>query len=266
MVTKYWLLGDTHRYITTHIKNFKIQHPYEKPEETCIICLGDWGVNVGGASYENDQKLKKTISSYGYHWIILRGNHELRASQVPNMKRVYDEELHGYVWMEEEFPLIRYFEDCVAEYVINGYSILTIPGAYSIDKHFRIANHHFWNPEEQLTQEEMDAGFALATSKSYDFVFSHTCPISIEPTDLFLSLVNQKEVDRTMENYLEKVKNNINFKLWCFAHFHDDRLERPWAQMFYHNFELLDDVYERVAHPKDKPDYYHKKSPNYYMN
>lgn len=262
---KYWMTGDIHRNVTVCARNFKLRHPHEEPDNTCIICLGDYGINLGGKAYEEDQKLKQAVSSYGYHWLILRGNHELRPSQVPNMKRVYDEELQGYIWFEEEFPLIRYFDDCVAEYVINGYSVLTVPGAFSIDKYYRLANRAFWNPEEQLTKEEMAAGLALATGKSYDFIFSHTCPISIEPRDLFLSMVRQEDVDKTMENYLETIIKVTSFKLLCFGHYHDDRLERPWAQMFYYNYEALDDIYERIVHPRNEPDYYHKKSPNYYM-
>ena len=106
IMLNYWATGDVHRNVTVCAKNFKLRHPHENPDDTCIICLGDYGINLGGKAYEEDQKLKQAVSSYGYHWLILRGNHELRPSQVPNMKRVYDEELHGYIWFEEEFPLL----------------------------------------------------------------------------------------------------------------------------------------------------------------
>lgn len=261
----YYLTGDCHG-------DFSRFYNFTKnidSKDCCFICLGDFGANY----YLNktDYKNKKRLNSLGSQFYIIHGNHETRASDILTIQWAYDERVSGIVGTEPEFPNIHYFKDDVNEYIINGYKCLIIPGAFSVDGEYRrqrILSNGWcgWWKNEQLTQEEMNAGFTLAAGKSYDFVFSHTCPISIEPTDLFLSLVNQKEVDRTMENYLEKVKNNINFKLWCFAHFHDDRLERPWAQMFYHNFEPLDDVYERVAHPKDEPDYYHKKSPNYYMN
>lgn len=42
--------------------------------------------------------------------------------------------------------------------------------------------------------------------EKYDFVFTHTCPISWEPRDLFLPMINQGTVDRTMENWLDDVK------------------------------------------------------------
>lgn len=140
-----------------------------------------------------------------------------------------------------------------------------IPGAFSVDKDWRLKNDMIWFPDEQLSPQEMEEGIKLCSGKTYDFVLSHTCPISWMPRDLFLPTIDQSKVDYSMENYLEAVRKIIGFKIWCFGHYHQDRLERPNAQMFFQEVESMDDIFARVTQPATAPDYYHKKSPNYYM-
>lgn len=238
------------------------------PEETAVIILGDMGLNF----YLNnsDTKNKQAVNDTHFHIYAVHGNHEARASDITTIQWAYNKEVKGIIGTEPEFPNIHYFKDEVSEYTINGYKCLIVPGAFSVDGEYRrqktLSNGWCgWFPEEQLSLQEMEEGIKLCSGKTYDFVLSHTCPISWMPRDLFLPTIDQSKVDYSMENYLEAVRRIIEFKVWLFGHYHDDRLERPWAQMFYYNFETLDDVYERVVHPRNEPDYYHKKSPNYYM-
>ena len=79
-------------------------------------------------------------------------------------------------------------------------------------------------PQEQCNEEEMAAGVALARSDSYDLVLSHTCPIIYEPTDLFLSVVDQSTVDKATERWLGGIEYNLDYKLWAFGHFHSLRI------------------------------------------
>jgi 3-oxoacid CoA-transferase subunit A len=44
-----------------------------------------------------------------------------------------------------------------------------------------------------------------------------------EPTDLFLSGVDQSMVDKTMERYLGEIERNLNYRLWVFGHYHSTR-------------------------------------------
>ena len=59
--------------------------------------------------------------------------------------------------------------------------------------------------------------------QSFDYVFTHTCPEDWQPTDLFLSGINQSKVSKRMEQFLTTVSEIIDFKHWYFGHFHDDR-------------------------------------------
>jgi 3-oxoacid CoA-transferase subunit A len=153
---------------------------------------------------------------------------------------------------------------------------LTIGGAYSVDKHYRLMRAGLteeendpkvtgWFSDEQLTHyEQKDIDFSTY-GKHYDFVFTHTCPISWEPRDLFLDFVDQSSVDKSTELWLDKVKDHISWNVWCFGHYHADRIERPFVEQFYYRWATLDKLWSywngEVAGERAVP-----RSPLYYAN
>lgn len=235
------VIGDAHRQVSAQLERIQIRYP-SPPEELAVIILGDVGFNV----YKNksDWKVKHQASKFGYTIYCLRGNHELRCSQVPNMIKKFDKDVQGEIWYEEEFPLIRYFDDAVAEYTIENYKCLTIGGAFSVDKQIRLQNNYFWFPDEQLTHEEMDAGLELAKGKHYHFILSHTCPWSFRPTHLFLSQVKQSQVDCQMEWYLENLSKICEWDNYLFGHYHADEVIAPHVQILYQDPLLLEAIYD----------------------
>lgn len=195
-----------------------------------IILLGDAGFNFF-FNYR-DKKLKEKINSYGITIFTIRGNHEERPSICT---AVAPEEWHiedfwgNKVYVENDYPNIKYALDVPAKYEIptaQGTPIktLVLPGAYSVDKYYRLSKGWSWFPQEQCNEEEMAAGVALAQSDSYDLVLSHTCPIIYEPTDLFLSVVDQSTVDKTTERWLSEIEYNLDYNLWCWGHYHANRI------------------------------------------
>lgn len=275
MAIKHWLItGDTHGLVVSRLENLgKTDYP---PEETAIIILGDAGLNF----YLNktDIKNKKNINALGYRIYCLRGNHEQRPEKVAGIHPYMDEDVNGLVLKETEYDNIRYLMDG-GKYNISGLRTVCIGGAYSVDKWYRLnrAGVHSkldpdylnskktgWFPDEQLTEEEMSQIENSVKGKIFDLVLTHTCPISWEPTDLFISGLDQSTVDKSMENWLEGFKNKIEWKIWLFGHYHDDRLVRPGVEMFYHDIESIQDIWERWQRP-DHLDWWLKKDPNYYM-
>lgn len=224
---KIYILGDIHG-------NY---HPIKKlinavkSEVDTIILLGDAGLNYF-FNYR-DKKTKEKINKYGVNIFIIRGNHEERPSicmennpDAWHMEDYWDNQ----VYVENNYPFIKYALDIPSIYKIptaQGKPIetLILPGAYSVDKLHRLKNNWSWFNQEQCNKQEREIGTQLVEFKqNYDLVLSHTCPIIYEPTDLFLSMVDQSTVDKTTERWLGGIEYNLNYKLWCWGHYHSNRI------------------------------------------
>lgn len=248
MITKWILTGDTHGQVNTRLGNIARNTPDYPRDETAVIILGDSGVNF--YCNKSEKKKKVQLSKHGMRVYCVRGNHEERPENL-GYEVAWDEDVQGNVYMDPDNANIRYFMDG-GEYIINGHSVLTIGGAYSVDKYWRLqraaaAGQSFsgWFKDEQLTADEMKEIYAKVQGKEYDFIFTHTCPFSWEPTDLFLGCVDQTTVETDMEIWMDFLKDHIKFGVWCFGHFHADRVERPCVEQFYWEYEDMETVWNR---------------------
>lgn len=237
-------VGDTHGAVAPRIDILTESYPDLVPEETALIALGD----VGLCYYLNqkDQRHKREVEAKGLYLYCVRGNHEARPKDVKGLHRIYDKNVGGTVWIEDEFPHIRYFCDW-GIYNIQGLRTLVIGGAYSVDKYYRIQNKFRWFENEQLSEKEMDICFknVIIEPATFDLVLTHTCPLSLQPTDLFLGFIDQSTVDNSMEVWMEKMANSITWKIWLWAHYHVDRIEWPHCEIFYTEIEPLNSILER---------------------
>lgn len=242
---EFLITGDKHGSFTYLLDD--LQHFYgdHKPEDLGIIILGDAGLNF----YLNktDEKKKAFLNARGYKFYLVRGNHELRPSMLENIQKVYDWDVNGDIYIEEEYPNIKYLIDG-EYYFINGFKCLCLGGAYSVDKEYRLLNHYPWFPDEQLSEKEMEDIFYRLDGDHFDFVLSHTCPYSWMPKDLFLSFIDQSKVDNSMEIWMDDFKDKIDWDVWLFGHYHSDRLVRPGVEMFYHRIDSLDNIANRWDH------------------
>lgn len=273
---KFYVTGDKHGQFHTILQNEIVKDP-----NNAIIILGDAGINY--YLRDLDDRLKKEISENSQcMWYIVRGNHEARPQDcsVP-YEVIWDPWVGGQVYVQEEYPNIHFFLD-FGEYFINGSHVAVIGGAYSVDKWWRLAragvlkksdlNYNNpkrtgWFPNEQLSKEEMERANYVFEGKIFDFVLSHTCPLSFQPTDLFLSAVNQSEVDTSMEQWMDQLKDKMDWFVWLYGHYHSDRMERPYVEMYYHDIDALDDIKARWVKYAEtgELDWWLNKSPNFYM-
>lgn len=246
MTNEIYIMGDIHGSFKP-IRDLVSRNPQLKDHENTLILLGDFGANY--FLNERDNQFKKQLGKYPFTYFAIRGNHEERpeilAEKYPFSWHV--EDFWGQdVWVENDYPYIKYAMDYVAIYHIPYgidyitpekpedddiemplyYRALVIPGAYSVDKYYRLTQGWSWFPQEQLSESEKLAGKSLINVLDWkcDLVLSHTCPICYEPTDLFLSTVDQSMVDKSMERYLGEIEYKLDYKLWCFGHFHDTRI------------------------------------------
>lgn len=274
---KFYVTGDKHGQFHTILQNEIVKDP-----NNAIIILGDAGINYYLRDLDN--RLKKEISENSQcMWYIVRGNHEARPQDcsVP-YEIVWDPWVGGQVYVQEEYPNIRFFLD-FGEYFINGSHVAVIGGAYSVDKWWRLAragvlkksdlNYNNpkrtgWFPNEQLSKEEIKQADYVFEGKIFDFVLSHTCPLSFQPTDLFLGTVDQSTVDTSMEQWMDQLKDKMDWFVWLYGHYHNDRMERPYVEMYYHDIDALDDIKARWVKYAEtgELDWWLNKSPNFYMN
>lgn len=213
---KIYITGDTHR-------NFKrIQsfcYKAQTNREDILIILGDAGINYYLDS--SDKPLKKKLSKLPITLFCIHGNHEERPENIPTYHET--EFYGGKVYIEDEYSNLIFAKDGEI-YNLNGNRCLVLGGAYSVDKYYRLATGNKWFPSEQITDRvkgEIE-NFLDTQNWSVDYVLSHTCPYHTRPTHLFLKCINQDEVDSSMEVWLQKIADRLNFKHWYFGHFHDD--------------------------------------------
>lgn len=245
-----YIIGDLHG--DGHFLNHVLLPQIKKlTKSDIVITLGDVGIKYGGKS----SGLKNLLAKLPCTWLIMRGNHDDRYWKDVVSKEVIDGETRwsaaeGWSFsdrfdeitlVEDKFPNIHYIDDAGGFYNIEDYNCLFLPGAYSVDKNWRLSTGRAYCFEEQLTYEEMNK--FLTESSKVDFIFSHTCPLSLTSyiEDLFLSIIDQSTVDKKTELFLDSICNSYDFKHWFFGHYHDDRLIENKFAMLYRTVARLED-------------------------
>ena len=206
-----YITGDTHRDFS-RLNNI----PYKNGD--MLIVLGDAGINF--LLNDDDRKVKEVLNSLGIKLFCIRGNHEERPENISSYMEV--EMFDGKVFMESEYPNLIFAKDGET-YNINGIKVLVIGGAYSVDKEWRIRNNYGWFKDEQLSQEEMEQILNKVKGEKYDVVMTHTCPYKYEPREMFLSGIDESRVDKSMEHFLDKVEESIEYDKWYCGHYHTEK-------------------------------------------
>ena len=206
-----YITGDTHR-------DFSRFYKLEKDTDNMLIVLGDVGINY--YLNEEDKIYKEYLKKLKLKLFCVRGNHEERPENISTYKEV--EMFGGKVFIEEECPNLIFAKDGET-YYIDGKKILVIGGAYSVDKQYRLLHGYKWFKDEQLTKEEMDTILDEVKGKQFDIVLTHTCPYKYEPREVFMQGLDQSKVDKSMEHFLDKVEENINYDKWYCGHYHIEK-------------------------------------------
>lgn len=258
-----YVCGDLHgnphniRYIISQIE--------DPSENDFIIVAGDAGFEYQGY---NMGQAKKEAAKFPGTWIVMRGNHDssywMQHTNYVDFQEGFADRiiadskwetfLHqdgGYL-RELKYPNIWYTYDWGGWYRICDYGILFCPGAYSIDKFYRLRNGYPWNPDEQLSTIEKEELYDLVNKCNQynfpiDFVIGHTFPKKIEPylQYLFMDGINQGNVDKSTEEWLDKMadiyENNYAFKQYIGGHFHDTKILTDKYTILYHAVVNLKD-------------------------
>lgn len=244
-----YITGDTHR-------EFYRLHNIEKNKNNILIILGDTGINY--YLDERDKTLKEQLNSYNIKLFCVQGNHEERPENISTYKEI--DMFGGKVFIEEAYPNLIFAKNGEL-YDIDNKKVLVMGGAYSVDKNYRIIYRYPWFKDEQLSKEEMDNILNKYKGQHIDIVLSHTCPLKYEPTEVFMKGIDQSNVDKSMEKFLDKVEESINYDKWYCEHYHTenqiDKLEFMFGRIkvfnkdeFYpkydrNGYEIIRDVYSQ---------------------
>ena len=221
-----YITGDTHGQFQ-RIEQFceKI-----KPNRNdTMIILGDAGFNY----YRNwrDEFAKKKMSQLPITIFSIHGNHEVRPAAIPSYHIA--EWNGGKVYIEDEYPNLLFAVDGEI-YDLNGYQTLVIGGAYSVDKFYRLSRGwNWWEDEQPSPETKAQVEHRLAERKwRVDAVLSHTVPLKYEPVEVFLPQIDQSQVDKSTEKWLDTIEERLEYKHWYAGHYHTEKKIDKLSIMF----------------------------------
>ena len=225
-MSRIFITGDTHGDFR-RIADFTGQ--YNTTTDDIMIILGDAGINYFGDT--RDVNLKRMLSTLPITLFCVHGNHEMRPQKVlrdggPSYRLIewFDERFDGFCWQEPEFQNLLFAHDAQV-YYIAGKRCIVIGGAYSVDKYYRISRGMRWFDDEQLddaTKSRVQSTLESLENR-IDVVLSHTCPLKYVPAEMFLPYIDQSTVDKSTEEWLDMIEDNISYDHWLCGHYHTDK-------------------------------------------
>lgn len=198
-------------------------------KDDVLIALGDVAVNFYGGA--RDILSKKLLSSLEITLFCVHGNHEIRPENIPGYRK--REFCGATVLVEPEFPSIMFAQDGQI-YNINNHQCIAIGGAYSVDKHVRLARGWGWWPDEQPSAKTKQYVERIIEQRGgeIDVVLSHTCPCKYIPRETFIHGIDQSLVDNSTEIWLDSVEEKLNYSQWYCGHYHTSKVVDRMRFMF----------------------------------
>ena len=225
--------GDTHGQ-PAKILNF-VQR-FELTKDDVIVILGDAGLNYYGND-RGDSRGKRQLNNTEVKIFCLHGNHERRPESLPYY---HEAEWHGgVVYIEDALPNLLFAKDGEI-FNLDGRQAIVIGGAYSVDKFYRLGRGIDWFEDEQPSEVVKDRVEAKLEKVGWkiDTVLSHTCPAKYIPTEAFLQGIDQDTVDRSTENWLNRIEDCLAYNHWLCGHWHiDKKIDKLHFLM--HSFEVI---------------------------
>ena len=213
-----YLTGDTHGDFN-RILDFVCKNGVTKND--IIIILGDVGLNYYGND-RGDRRWKRKLNSLGVQFFGLHGNHERRPESLSSY--ITAEWNGGTVYVEADYPNLAFARDGEL-YCLDGHQVITLGGAYSVDKYYRLERGLAWFNDEQPSNESKARAEKNLGSVGWkvDYVFSHTCPERYVPIEAFIPGLDQSTIDRSTEQWLGEIESRIAYKRWFCGHWHIDK-------------------------------------------
>jgi 3-oxoacid CoA-transferase subunit A len=225
-----YITGDTHGSFE-HVEAFCKR--LETSCEDILIILGDAGVNFSGGL--RDRLKKQFLEDLPITIFCIHGNHEQRPGTIDTYKEII---WHGgAVYYEDEYPHLLFAIDGEV-FEFDGKKAFAIGGAYSIDKEIRLMYGYGWWPDEQPSEEIKEYVEQQLEKMDWkvDVVLSHTTPLKYEPVEVFMSGVDQSQVDKSTEIWLDGIEERLDYGKWYCGHYHTEKkIDR--VEIMFENFD-----------------------------
>ena len=255
----YYITGDIHGNFND-LKNRILKTDIVMSD--CLIILGDAGFNYFRT--KTDINLKAKANELGITLFCIHGNHEIRPQNIdsyqammwnggtvwyqpefPNILFAKDGEIYningnktlvigGAYSVDKYYRAIRYYLTNLRDIPIDIFTSLLHVSEKGSNEKARVdrflsnienTDKIGWWKDEQISDDDIDKiNKLIKEDNNFDIVLSHTCPQKFEPTEVFLPSVNQDEVDKRMELWLNDIESNINYKKWFAGHYHIDKV------------------------------------------
>ena len=212
-----YITGDTHGDFS-RIERFCER--FSPTRDDTMIILGDAGFNYYGS--ERDQMVKQRMAAMPITIFSIHGNHEMRPGKIPTYHLVNWR--GGFVFVEDAYPNLFFAVDGDV-YDMEGLQTIAIGGAYSVDKYYRLARGWNWWEDEQPTPEARIGIEKVLEYRDWtvDVVLSHTVPLKYEPVEVFLPQIDQSKVDKSMEAWLDRIEDRLQYQHWYAGHYHTEK-------------------------------------------
>lgn len=225
-----YITGDTHgRFERVE----KFCNTIGTSKEDILIILGDAGINFSGG--ERDRLKKEYLESFPITIFAIHGNHERRPQTIDTYKE--KQWRGGTVYYEEIYPTILFAKDGEI-YDLDGKKTVVIGGAYSVDKEIRLLRGWSWFEDEQPSKEVKECVEKQLDKENWsvDVVLSHTVPLKYEPVEVFMYGVDQNRVDKSTEEWLDYIEEELSYKKWYAGHYHTEK-KIDKLEIMFENFD-----------------------------
>ena len=201
-------------YVTgdTHGEYARLVNPEWTAEDILIVC-GDFGFLFDDAPKEKNF-LNWFEQSMTYTVCFLDGNHE----NFDLLARYLVEQWNGGQIHRIRKNIIHLLRGQVFE--IEGKTIFTFGGAYSIDRYMRQEGISWWEQELPTDNEYKLAVRNLQKhNMCVDYILTHTAP-----REMVMRLRHVPDPhEMELEGFLEYVMYEVQHKHWYCGHWHEDR-------------------------------------------
>ena len=95
-----------------------------------------------------------------------------------------------------------------------------------------------WWPDEQPSDEIKHQVEEKLEGMDWDVdvVLTHTAPLKYEPIEVFLPMINQSTVDKSTEQWLDSIEEQLYYDMWYCGHDHTaKKIEK--IQFMYNDFD-----------------------------